>query len=500
MKKRLIILFINIVILFAFIPIEVNAESTPSVNEEIIYDVIVDRFSNGNQKLTQKVDLNDPLTYQGGDIIGVKKNLDYIAQHGFTTISLSSIFTNAPKGYHGYWIEDFYTIEEQFGALDDLKDLIEEAHKRDIKVMLELVTNYAATTHPFVNDTDKQDWFKQQDIQPIEGTYWLENVIVFDQTHEDVQQYLIDVAEHWMEEVDIDGYQLHAADQMDDEFLSKLTGAIKEKNPNFMIIARTLQGNEDVDALLNNPHIDAVENTRLMEKLNDVLIQPDQAVSGLEELLFHTHPEKNMLTVDNKYTPRFSNQFAEQGRNAVTTWSLALAYLYLMPGTPVIYQGSEVPMYGPGFPENQYLTDFTSADPDLEDVFYRMGTLRSEFSALSHGDLELVADSEGLSLFKRTYNDESIYVAINNDNQLRVVTISDLESDKQLRGLFHDDTIRANKEGEFLIGMERESAEIFVIQPNVGFNWPFIIFVAGIFIVFVAVIIGLSRKQKQREL
>src|SRR5690625_6799976 len=133
MKKGLSILIGCIMLLNIFFPVGLKAQSQNNLQEEIIYDILVDRFNNGNQKLSEQVDLNDPLTYHGGDIEGVTKKLDEIKNHGFTTVSLSSIMENAPKGYHGYWIEDFYKIEKQFGTNEDLHQLIEEAHKRDMK-------------------------------------------------------------------------------------------------------------------------------------------------------------------------------------------------------------------------------------------------------------------------------------------------------------------------------------------------------------------------------
>src|SRR5690625_3692255 len=133
MKKGLSILASFIMLMSLLLPIEIKAQPLSTLHEEIIYDILIDRFNNGNQKLSEQVDLNDPLTYHGGDIEGVTKKLDEIKNHGFTTVSLSSIMENAPKGYHGYWIEDFYKIEKQFGTNEDLHQLIEEAHKRDMK-------------------------------------------------------------------------------------------------------------------------------------------------------------------------------------------------------------------------------------------------------------------------------------------------------------------------------------------------------------------------------
>lgn len=499
MKKGIYILITCIIFMFLSFPVGINAaQSSSSLYEEIIYDILVDRFNNGNQKLSEQVDLDDPLTYHGGDIEGITKKLDEIQAHGFTTVSLSSIMANAPKGYHGYWIEDFYTIEEQFGTKEDLQKLIEEAHERDMKVILEFVTNYVATSHPFVNDADKRDWFIQNQIEPIPSTEWLTNTVQLDQTNEEVQKYLLEVALYWMKEFNIDGFTLHAADQAENGFVEMLTEEIKQTNPNFFIIARTLHGNAEVEHLINNEHIDAVENDEMYQVMNESFIKADQPIESIFNTWISSNNEKSLLFVDNKNSARFSNNFAEQGRNALTTWRLALAYLYFMPGVPIIYQGSEVPMYGPGFPENQYIVDFSSADPDLEDVFDKMAAIRQQFPALSYGDVEQVAVEGGLSLFKRSFEGNDIYVAMNNDSESRVVKITGIDSNQQLRGLIHDDTIRENN-GEFLIGMERESTEVFIVQPNVGFNWGFISFVAGVFSIFIIAIVWLSRKQKQRE-
>src|SRR5699024_12126261 len=94
---------------------------------------------------------------------------------------------------------------------------------------------------------------------------------------------------------------------------------------------------------------------------------------------------RDLLYVYNINTARFSNNFADNGRNAVTTWTLALSYLYFTPGVPIVYQRSEVPMYGPGYPENRYLVDFSSADPDVEEVFDTIAAAREEFPELVDG-------------------------------------------------------------------------------------------------------------------
>lgn len=477
---------------------EANASEGRSINDEIIYDIIIDRFNNGRQAPSEQVDINNPLTYNGGDIKGITLMLDIIEEHGFTAISLSPLMENAPEGYHGYWIEDFFQVEDEFGSIEDLQELVEEAHKREMKVFLELVTNYVAKSSPLVQDEKKSDWFTDIKATPAEATEWLNEVLQFDQTNEEVESYLFDVADYWIDEANIDGYILHGADEASASFLEKLTERIKSEHPKFYLVANSLQG-DNIEALCANDNIDAIAHEALAEEINEVFAQVDTPVSQLYETSIQTDCDKMLLYADNKTMARFSNVVADEGRNAVTTWSLALAYLYLTPGTPIVYQGSEVPMYGPGYPENQLMVDSISADPDLKKVFERLSSTRSMFAPLVAGDFEQIATDEGFSLFKRTLADQTVYFGINNDSRSRYVKIDGLHEDLQLRGLFHDDTIRMNDDGEFVVGLDRESAEVFIIQPNIGINWGFIGLVSGIMLLFIISIIFLSIKQRRRE-
>src|SRR5699024_7866839 len=328
MKKYIASLITVFTLALIALPLIAHADQKASLNDEIIYDIIVDRFNNGRQAPSDQVDVKNPLTYNGGDIKGITMMLDSIEEHGFTTISLSPIMENAPSAYHGYLIEDFLTVEDEFGSLEDLQELVEEAHKREIKVFIELVTNYAAKSNPLVEAEASSDWFTEVKAEQIDSTVWLEDAVQFDQRNEDAQAYLIDVANYWMDETDIDGYVLHATDQMDESFLTQLTEHIKEKNPKFYLIAESLQG-ANLEHLCSNEGLDAIAHQALYEKINEVFAKVDSPVSELYDLTKQTECDKMLLFADNKNTARFSNVFADEGRNAVTTWTLTLAYLYL---------------------------------------------------------------------------------------------------------------------------------------------------------------------------
>lgn len=501
MKIKFTVTLLIVLLLLPVIPSDVSADkSAGKVQDEVIYNILVDRLNNGNPKLNEQIDITDPLTYSGGDILGIMMKLDDLAKHGFTTIALSPIMENVDRGYHGYWIDDFLQVEEQFGTLASLENLIEQAHQRDIKVILELPLNYVAKTSSLVSEVGKEDWFKEVTVEPTEATNWLTEVYALDQEREDVQAYLLEVAKYWMTELDIDGYSLHAADQLAPAFLDEVTKQIKTDNPDFYILARTLHPNTDTNYLYDYD-IDAIENWEIFDLMNKTLSNVGEPISALHEAWSEVGSDRDLLFLDNENMARFSNNLFAGERNTVTGWKVALAYLYMIPGVPMVYQGSEIPMFGTEFPENQKTVDFGTADPDMETLFYQISALRQNYTAFVDGDFEEIAVDQGMSLFKRTTENQTIYVAINNDPESRMVTLTDAEvaEGKQLRGMLYDDTVRMNKDGEFRLGITRESAEVYVLQDNTGFNWKIIGFAAGVFTIFGVGIYILSRKQKKRE-
>ncbi|MGM0941216.1 MAG: alpha-amylase family glycosyl hydrolase [Bacillota bacterium] len=492
--KRILSIFFAILAILVAMPNDIQAESA-NINEEILYSITVDRYNNLDHERDKQVRLDDPMAYHGGDLKGIIDKLDSFEELGYTTLVLSPIMANAPDGYHGYWIEDFYSVEEQFGTMDDLHTLIKEAHKRNIKVVMELVTNYIADSHPIAQDTAKKDWVIENKKPQ---TNWSKNTVKLNQNNPEVQAYLLNVANYWMDETDIDGYKLHAADQASSEFLNTLSKKIKAKDDDFYILADILDPETDITHLKENKLLDAIENYSLYNRMTEVFAEAGKPVSDIYGAWQQTD-QASMIFVDNKSTERFTQTLAENGRNALTTWSLALTYMYTIPGVPVLYQGSELPMYGSGLAEAQQMVKFNSGDPDLTEFHNRISSLRNKFPVLTHGDFEMVGSDGAMSVFKRSYQDETMYIAINNDEHSRAVSISDLESGKQLRGYLGDNTVRENDKGEYKIGLARETAEVFAVENDTGYNWLFIGFIIGVFLLFIIAVMILSRKQKQRK-
>src|SRR5699024_7078016 len=173
MKKIWILCIATVIIVFCFQvkPNQALADTT-DLQEQIIYDILVDRYNNGSQKFNEQIRLDDPLAYHGGDLKGITMKLDAIQEMGFTAIQLSPIMDNAADGYHGYWVDNMMELEDLFGNMDDLKHLVKEAHGRNMKVILEFPLNYMEKTSPIIADETHQDWTKELDQEALKDQPW----------------------------------------------------------------------------------------------------------------------------------------------------------------------------------------------------------------------------------------------------------------------------------------------------------------------------------------
>ncbi len=126
--------------LFLSVTITASAEEINEQNwqNELIYSLMVDRFSDGDVDNDYEVNVQEPLHYQGGDFQGIIDQLDYIQEMNFTVVQLSSVFANEEGGFHGEWIKDYTKPEPHFGTMEEFKQLVEEVHDRKMKIILEI--------------------------------------------------------------------------------------------------------------------------------------------------------------------------------------------------------------------------------------------------------------------------------------------------------------------------------------------------------------------------
>lgn len=462
------------------------AEESSGLSREIMYGIMVDRYNNGNHQNDSQVDVKDPHAYHGGDFKGISKKLESIEKLGFTTIVLSPIVKNAPKGYHGYWAEDLYELNPQFGSQKELDELLNRAHDKQIKVVLEFPAQYISSASALFKS--KKDWFKEEKPEP--GPEWKKGVRELNLNNPDASTYVTNAALHWLDQ-GFDGLVLKEADKLPDSFIRHFAASMKRKKPAAYLVAESGTDANGYARLSSIREIDAVQNEAFKEETDRIFSQMDQPASALAGI------QSDILYADDKESIRFAQKAGENGRNAVTAWKLVLTYLYTAKGTPFIYQGSEMPMYGANVQESEKLVEFNSGDPDLKEYMERIAALRKQFSVLSDGAFKEVAASGGLTVFKRYQDKETIYIAINNDSQSRGVKLSEVPEGKQLKGYLGDNLVRADQNGDYTITLPRETAEVYMIENDSGINWLFIAFIAGVMAVFIIAVIMLGRRQKK---
>ena len=136
--------------------------------KDVLYLIMPDRFANGNPDNDEweefKVNRGNGGAHHGGDLQGIKDHLEYIDNLGVTAIWLNPVQYNRSNASHGYAISDFYMIDPRLGSNEEYCDMIEAAHSRDIKVVMDMIFNHSGSSHWWISDIPDDDWFNQNDI------------------------------------------------------------------------------------------------------------------------------------------------------------------------------------------------------------------------------------------------------------------------------------------------------------------------------------------------
>jgi alpha-amylase len=170
-----------------------------------------------------------------------------------------------------------------------------------------------------------------------------------------------------------------------------------------------------------------------------------------------------------------------------------------MPGIPLVKFGTEIPLDDGGQLNQIKMMNFKISDEQLSHRIEKLNSIRDQFPALTRGDFELLHNENGFIVYKRSYQDQSMIVAINNATETKVAELESIPEGYQLRGLLKDGIVRQQGSDAFRLGMERETADVFVVEPNEGYNWLFIGFVVGVLGLFVGFVTIMGRKNRKTQ-
>lgn len=501
MLKRMLVSMLLPFLLFYAFPAGAVEKEERTWQDEIIYLLMVDRFQNSDSANDLEINTQDPLAYQGGDFQGIIDQLDYIQDMGFTTIWLTPVFSNEAGGYHGYWVDNFYETEAHFGTIDKFKEVVKEAHKREMKVMIDFVANYVGPNHPWVADEAKKDWFLDEKAEV--DSIWFQGLPKLNHANPDVKQYLMDAAVWWITETDIDGYRLHAVNEAPVDFWEDFSKEVKAVKDDFFLLGQVRSDHPQDYLHYEKAGIDGFLDYPLHQPMRKAFAKPDTSLDELFAILDEgqeTYQQPSFMGAffDDHEMKRFTRDMVENNEFPGGRWKLALSFLYTIPDIPVVYYGTEIAIDGGEIPDNQKMMSFRS-EKELVDYMTRLAEVRSQYPALTKGNLTLLESKDGLAVYKRQYEDETIVIAINNttEDQKVSLTADQLENDKELRSLIGTDMSRSEN-GTYQFVIKRESSDIYKLENRSGINYFFVFSIFAVFLLFSLFMYAAWKRGKRR--
>jgi cyclomaltodextrinase / maltogenic alpha-amylase / neopullulanase len=421
----------------------------------VFYEIFIDRFNQGKKdKDTAYINLGwgeipSPKSFTGGDIPGITKKLDYIKELGVNGIYLTPVFRSISN--HKYDISDYTSIDEQFGTNEDFKDLVNEAHKKDMKIVLDAVFNHCSILLPQFQDVISKgreseyfDWFiidgdrvNTENIN-YEVFGFSSYMPKFNTSNKAVQEFLLDIAVFWVKEYDIDGWRLDVSDEVSHDFWRKFREKVREIKPDCVLIGENwhdayayLQGDQ-YDSIMNYAFtkacldyyaFGAFDAKGFAEKLNHLLMRNNGQVNAMMFNLLDSHDTDRFYTSINKNKDKMLS---------------ALAVMNMYIGVPCIYYGTEICLEGGYDPDNRRCFDWEESHWDISymEIFKKLLALKQK-PVLQSGDIQITYDDR-LCYISRTYQDSEILLIVNQSgetvelNRTESILVANKLSDKYL--------------------------------------------------------------------
>ena len=347
-------------------PCDVN--KTPHwVNETIWYQIFPDRFCNGNTSINpegylewgSKQEIGHRDLY-GGDLQGIINKLDYLQELGITGIYMTPI--NESPSNHKYDTTDYEKIDPHFGDEQTMKELVQKAHEKGIRIMLDAVFNHCGYFfHPWQDVLQKGpesayfDWFMinewplKQRYAAKEGQLYtfafFDGMPKLNTNNPKVRDYLIGVVSGWVKKYDVDGIRIDVANEISHTFCKELRTALKAIKPDIYILGEIWH---DAIAWLRGDEYDAVMNYPLAGSMKDFFIDRSLTGKDFEYMINRCYTNYMQQTNDVLFNMLDSHDTIRL-RNVVQNlneYNALLTLLFTMPGSVCIYYGTEIGMEG----------------------------------------------------------------------------------------------------------------------------------------------------------
>lgn len=412
-------------------------------DEAVVYFMMTDRFFDGNESNNTASGADtygkNPGLYHGGDFAGVTAKLDYLQDLGVNTIWLTPIVENIAgvtvtdegkedvpynAAYHGYWASDFTKLNPTMGTTEEFKTMISEAHKRGMRIMVDIVVNHAG----YGTESTFADMLRDKSVSEGDIKSWQSDLPDFATENADVRAKLVEWQTSWMKNYGVDYFRVDTVKHVDSTTWAALKNSTTEVNPSFKMIGEYYgAGYASNGSTLGSGQMDA----DLDFDFND---QATSFVSGNISSVEKFLSARNSALNNAYMTGQFLSSHDEDGFKAslingkgytedeATSAALVAATLQLTAkGIPVIYYGEEVGLSGLNnypYQTNRYDMDFSKATKD--NVTYQhyknLLSIRNAYTdVFARGSRTVVAgsDEEGYDVVSRSYGGTTLYVGMN---------------------------------------------------------------------------------------
>ena len=440
------------------------------VKHAVFYQIFPDRFARGTttakgQWQASKYEGWDATPtyqgYKGGNLWGVIEKLDYLEDLGINAIYFTPIFQSASN--HRYHTHDYYQVDPMLGGNVAFEALIEAAHKKDMKVVLDGVFNHASRGFFFFNDILENgpnspwlDWFHihgwpisaYDGDKPANYDGWIGDRALPEFNHDNpqVKEYIMQVAEYWLHQ-GIDGWRLDVPNEVDTPgFWQEFRDRVKAVNPDAYIVGE-IWG--DASQWLDGTQFDGVMNYRFTEPTIAFAggenydpeycqgeLKPYPPISGTEyairiDALLKLYDWEIQLAqlnlLDSHDTPRMITTVGEDK----DSFMLSTVLLMTFPGAPSIFYGDEIGLSGGKDPDcRRVFPEAQKWDVEILKAYKELIGLRQKHAALRTGKYKTLYADLYIYIFARILDGEEIIVAVNTgkDRSVSNFVVTELES------------------------------------------------------------------------
>jgi len=463
-----------------------SAERASFDSSDVLYLIMPDRFANGNPgndvlkgMLESKIDRDEQYARHGGDFKGIEDHLDYIADLGVTAIWLNPVQENdMPEGsYHGYAATDYYKVDRRFGTNQEFISLIDNAHAKGLKIVMDMIFNHCGREHFFFKDKPSKDWFNFPDkyIQTSYKTttqfdpyrsdfdakisndgWFVESMPDLNQRNSHVARYLIQNSIFWIEYAGIDGIRQDTHPYADYDMMAQWCKEITEEYPNFNIVGEVWYGNNVAVsywqrnsklAYPRNSHLKSVMDFPLMDITSKAFDENtsdwgdgfNRIYDYLSQDIVYEDPMNLLVFLDNHDTSRFSK--TDEDTTNIDRYKQAVTFLLTTRGIPQIYYGTEILMTGNkpdgdgtlrkdfpgGWKEDKRNAFLRSGRTDKEneafDFTQKLLKWRKGNEVISKGSLKHFVIQNSVYVYERKYNGKSVVVFMNGSDAAKKINL-----------------------------------------------------------------------------